>query len=323
MMLFVIVGGIVSLLTAAIGVILALRIQLGALNEKAVEREAWENAQESHQYAWQMQESRASLLFKQQITGRVQQMREKWQQWESRFNDHSKKLSQEYALNSLPRVEETPLSLDGHHHVTYAPPNWQPPTFYEADLRERDFSHRYLGEADFRKAQLSGANFYMADLRGSCLAGANLAGASLVGANLTDADLRGANLSGANMLVADLHDAILYGAHLPGVRNLTPQQLYHASYDHTTQLEPEIDITLTRVPASPTPTENTDHATTPQLIQQGLESSPLSPQASGDNSQDRETAGLPTNKPVNTHTETTGTAIPRIGQNGRKRARVS
>jgi Pentapeptide repeats (8 copies) len=266
MMLFVIVGGIISLLTAAIGVLIALRVQLGVLDEKAVEREAWENAQEGHQYAWQMQERKASLLFEQQISGQVQHLKEEWQQWEARFNDHSKKLSQDYALNTLPRVEETPLSLDGRHHVTYAPPNWQPPAFYEADLRERDFSHRYLGEANFRKAQLNGANFYMADLRGVCLAGANLAGASLVGANLTDADLRGANLSGANLLVADLHDAILFGANLLNVRNLTTQQLYHASYDHTTQLEPEIDITLTRVPA--TPTENTDSFIAPEFIGQ-------------------------------------------------------
>ena len=320
-MQFVIIGGIVCLLTAAIGVLLALRIQLGALDEKAIEREAWENAQEGHQYAWQMQERKSALLFEQQITRQVQQMKEEWQQWEDRFNDHSQKLSQEYALNTLPRVEETPLSLDGHHHVTYAPPNWKPPTFYEADLRERDFSYRYLGETDFRKAQLNGANFYMADLRGACLAGANLSGASLVGSNLTDADLRGANLSGANMLVADLHDTILYGAMLPGVRNLTPQQLYHASYDHTTQLDPEIDITLTRVPS--TPTKNTDPSIAPELIQQAVESSLLSPQASGDNPQDREAAGPPTNTPENMPSGSSDTAIHRIGQNRRKRARVS
>jgi hypothetical protein len=321
MMLFVIVGGIISLLTAAIGVLLALRVQLGVLDEKAVEREAWENAQEGHQYAWQMQERKASLLFEQQISGQVQQLKEEWQQWEAKFNDHSEKLSQEYALNRLPRVEETPLSLDGRHHVIYAPPNWQPPTFYEADLRERDFSHRYLGEANFRKAQLSGANFYMADLRGACLAEANLSGASLVGANLTDADLRGANLSGANLLVADLHDAILFGANLLNVRNLTTQQLYHTSYDHTTRLDPEIDITLARVPT--TPTKNTDPSIIPELIQQGLESPLLSPQASGDSSQEREAAGLPANRPENTRTGAFDTAIPRIGQNGRTRARVS
>jgi len=321
MMLFVIVGGIVSLLTAAIGVLLALRIQLGVLDEKTIEREAWENAQEGHQYAWQMQERTASLLFEQQITHQVQQMQEEWRQWEARFNDYSQKLSMEYTLNTLPRVEETPLSLDGRHHVTYAPPNWQPPTFYEADLRERDFSHRYLGEANFRKAQLSGANFYMADLRGACLAGANLAGASLVGANLTDADLRGANLSGANLLVADLHDTILYGANLRAVRNLTTQQLHHASYDHTTHLDPELDITLTRVPS--TPKKNTNPSIAPERMQQGLDSSPLPPQVSGDNPQGQEEAGLPTDRPENTRTGTPGTAIARIGKNARSRTRVS
>lgn len=268
MMLFMIVGGIISLLTAAIGVLLALRIQLAALDEKAVERRAWENAQEGHQYVWQLNERKSSLLFEEQLTRQVQQLKEEWQQWEARFNDHSKKLSLEYALNTLPRVEETPLALDGHHHMSSAPPNWQPPTFYEADLRERDFSHRYLGEIDFRKAQLGGANFYMADLRGACLAGVNLSGANLVGANLTDADLRGANLSGANMLVADLHGAILYEANLLAVRNLTTQQLYHASYDHTTRLDPELDITMTRVPT--TPAKNADPPIAPELIQRGM-----------------------------------------------------
>ncbi|MGH2494969.1 MAG: pentapeptide repeat-containing protein [Ktedonobacteraceae bacterium] len=274
MTLFVIVGGIIGLLTAAIGVLLALRIQLGVLEEKGVEREAWENAQEGHQYAWQMQERKSSLLFEQQVSDKVQQLREEWEQWEARFDDHSQKLSQEFTLSRLPKIEEAPLTLDGHHHITYAPPNWQPPTFYQADLRERDFSHRYLGQANFRNAQLCGANFYMADLRGACLAGANLAGATLIGANLTDADLRGANLAGANLLVADLQGTILYGANLLGTRSLTTQQIYHATYDHTTRLDPEIDITMTRVPV--TRPKNTDPSIAPELIQQALESPPRS-----------------------------------------------
>ena len=270
MMQFMIIGGIISLLTAAIGVLLALRIQLGALDEKSVERKAWENAQEGHQYMWQLEERKSTLLFEEKLTRQVEQLKEEWQQWEARFNDHSKKLSLEYALNTLPRVEETPLALDGHHHATSAPPNWQPPTFYEADLRERDFSHRYIGEADFRKAQLAGANFYMADLRGACLAGANLSGASLVGANLTDADLRGANLSGTNLLVADLQHAILYGSNLLSARNLTLQQLSHANTDHTTQLDPELDITLTRLPTSRVRSRNIDSSTPPERKQGGI-----------------------------------------------------
>lgn len=270
MMQLVIIGGIISLLTAVIGVLLALRIQLGALDEKTVERTAWENAQEGHQYTWQLEERKSSLLFEEKITRQVEQLKEEWQQWEARFNDHSKKLSLEYALNTLPWVEETPLALDGHHHATNAPSNWQPPTFYETDLRERDFSHRYIGEADFRKAQLAGANFYMADLRGACLAGANLSGASLVGANLTDADLRGANLSGANLLVADLHNAILYGSNLLAARNLTIQQISYANSDHTTLFDAELDITLTRVPTTPARTRNTDPAIAPELMQRGM-----------------------------------------------------
>ncbi len=269
MMLLMIVGGIISLLTAAIGVLIALRVQLGALDEKSVERKAWEHAQEGHQYMWQLEERKGSLLFEEKITHQVEQLKEEWQQWEARFNDHSKKLSLEYALNNLPRIEETPLAINGHHHTTSAPPNWQPPSFYETDLRERDFSHRYLGEVDFRKAQLAGANFYMADLRGASLAGANLSGASLVGANLMDADLRGANLSGANLLVADLHHTILYGSILLAVRNLTAQQLNQANYDHTTQLDPELDITLTRVPSARARIKNADPSIAPELMQRG------------------------------------------------------
>ena len=269
MMLFMIVGGIISLLTATIGVLLALRVQLGALDEKSVERKAWEHAQEGHQYMWQLEERKGSLLFEEKISRQVEHLQEEWQQWEARFNDHSKKLSLEYALNNLPRIEETPLAINGHHRATSAPPNWQPPSFYETDLRERDFSHRYLGEVDFRKAQLAGANFYMADLRGACLAGSNLSGANLVGANLTDADLRGANLSGVNLLVADLHSAILYGSNLLAARNLTIQQLSHANTDHTTQLDPELDITLTRVPSARTRIKNTDPSITPELMQRG------------------------------------------------------
>jgi Pentapeptide repeats (8 copies) len=284
MMTLVIVGGIFSLLTGIIAVVVALRIQFRILAEKHIEREAWEHAQESHQLAWEANQRKRSLEVEHALTGALEQIQEEWQQWEARNNDHSQKLSQEYALNTLPRVEETPLSLDGHHHWSSAPANWRPPTFYGADLRERDFSHRYLGQANFRDAQLCGANFYMADLRDACFAGANLSGANLIGANLTYVDLRGANLSGANLLVADLRNAILYGANLLNTRNLTTRQIYETTYDHTTQLDPEIDITMTRMSASPTKT--TDPFIAPEPMQ-----SPLWPAPAPDtNQQGLETA---------------------------------
>src|SRR5713226_2451506 len=324
MMKLVIVGGIFSLLTGMIAVVVALRIQYRILAEKHIEREAWEHAQESQQLAWEANQRKRSLEVEHALTGVVEQLQDEWRQWEARNNDHSQKLSQEYALNTLPRVEETPLSLDGHHHWSSAPANWRPPTFYGADLRERDFSHRYLGQANFRDAQLCGANFYMADLRDACFAGANLSGANLIGANLTDADLRDANLAGANLLVADLRNAILYGANLLNARNLTTQQIYDTIYDHTTQLDPEIDITMTRKSASPTKT--TDPFIAPELMQ-----SPLwSPPASDTNQQGlaaaMKTAGaasLRANRLENMHTGVFDTAIPRREQNSRKRPRVS
>src|SRR5439155_4664515 len=100
---------------------------------------------------------------------------------------------------------------------------------------------------DLRDAQLSNASFFMADLTGAYLAGADLSGADLAGANLSEADLRGAKLTGANLNVADLHQAILIDADLRGARNLTPQQIYTAIYDNTTQLDAEIDITKPRL----------------------------------------------------------------------------
>ncbi|HLX55722.1 MAG TPA: pentapeptide repeat-containing protein [Ktedonobacteraceae bacterium] len=293
MIKLLIVGGIISFLTALLGVLLALRIQHRMLSEGLIERKAWEYAQGGHQLAWEARQHKHMSEVEQQLTGQVQRIQEEWKQWEVRFNDHSQKLSLEYTLDTLPKVEETPLALDGQHHFFHAPANWRPPTFYQADLRQRDFSHRFLGQVNFRDAQLAGANFYMADLRDACLAGANLAGANLVGTNLIDADLRGANLEETNLLVADLHRAILNGANLLHARNLTSQQLYDASYDHTTQLDPEIDITRKRMPA--TLTKNDDQ--------------PLAG-----------AADLQADKAENTQTGALDTAIPRIGQNSTKRA---
>ena len=244
-----IIGGIVSLLTVCIGVLLALRIQYRVLAEKHVEREAWEHARERNQIEWERKQNKRLLEIQQKLSGQVHLIHDEWAQWEAKNNNHTRRLRLEYTLNRLPRVEETPLSLDERHHQLQAPLNWEPPSLYRADLRERDFSQRYLGQADFREAQLAGTNFYMADLRGTRLSGANLSGANLIGANLSDADLRGTNLAGANLLVADLRGTVLNGANLLGVHNLTTQQIYEAIYDHTTQLDPAIDITLARAPS--------------------------------------------------------------------------
>ena len=264
MLKFLLLGGFISLITALLGTLLALRIQYNMWSRSQIEREAWESAQEGHQRAWEIRQRKWVRDAEQNLSAQVQQIQKEWEQWEAMHNDRTQQLRFEYALMQLPKIEETPLALNGQHHFHEAPPAWEPPTFYKANLQGRDFSHRYLGQANLREAQLVGANFYMADLREACLVGANLTGANLIGANLAGADLREANLKGANLLVADLHQAILHGANLTGACNLTTQQMYGAIYDHTTQLDPAIDITMKRLPGASRKT--TDSSNTPQLV---------------------------------------------------------
>jgi len=315
MLKLLLLGGLISFLTAFIGTFLALRIQHRRWSNSHIEREAWEYAQEGHQYAWEFHQGKRLSEIEQRLSGQVKQVQEEWEQWEERNNDHTRQLSIEYILRQLPKIEETPLALNGQHHFHEAPPDWEPPSFYKASLQGRDFSHRYLGQANLREAQLAGANFYMADLRGVCLVGSNLAEANLIGANLAGADLREANLAGANLLVADLHQAILNGANLLGACNLTTQQMYAAIYDHTTQLDPAIDITMKRLPIPPVKT--TDPSIAPELMREAFQPPFLLSQASDDSQHAPGRPGLAENRQENRQLDTT---IPRIKQNGTKPA---
>ena len=315
MLKLLLLGGLIGFLTAFIGTFLALRIQHRRWSNSHIEREAWESAQEGHQYAWEFHQGKRLLEIEQRLSGQVQQVQEEWEQWEERNNDHTRQLSIEYTLMLLPKIEETPLALNGQHHFHEAPPDWEPPSFYKVSLQGRDFSHRYMGQANLREAKLAGANFYMADLRGACLVGANLAEANLIGANLAGADLREANLAGANLLVADLYQAILNGANLLGACNLTTQQMYTAIYDYTTQLDPAIDITMKRLPIPPVKT--TGPALAPELMGGAFQSPFLLPQVSDDSQHAPGGPGLARDRQENRQLDTT---IPRIMQNGTQSA---
>jgi hypothetical protein len=293
MLTLLLVGGIASVLTALIGVLVALRVQYRWLSRERIERDAWEVAQESYHLHWENKQRRRRADFEQQLTSSVEQIHGEWRVWEAKDRDRVNRLRQEYELLHLPTVEETPLGVQGYQ-ASFSPVDaWQAPAFYQADLRGQDFSHRYLGYADMREAQLSGASFYMADLRNACLAGADLHDAVLTGANLSNADLRGATLTNATFLVADLHGALLSGANLLGARSLTAAQLYTASYDHTTILDPDIDVTMPRrsVSLPLTPVPESLPALEPPLGQ--LDRPLLSPQSSGDIRRDPSEAVLP------------------------------
>lgn len=250
MLNLLIIIGLVSLLTATIGVLIALKIQSRYFKGIGRENEAWRYAQEAQQQIWEVKQRKQALELEQKLTRQVEQIQEAWQRWEAHDKERLARLTLEQKLALLPHIEDVSVPLNEHTHIARTDPNGplrQPPSFYKADLSGQDLSHRYLAYADLREAQLVNTNFYMADLAGACLTRANLTGANLTGANLTGTDLRDAVLTDANILVADLNGAVLNGANLLGVHNLTIEQINSANYNDQTQFEIDSDRTLPRV----------------------------------------------------------------------------
>jgi len=273
--------GITSLLAALIGALIALKLQRNYVKRTRVHLQGWENAQESHQRTWEMQQEKNAAELKKEFTRQLEQVQQDWEEWKVRDRKRIETLARQYEeseiqlhvkreLARLPLVEDAPLILDARHLHRHSFPGWQPPTLQGANLSDYDFSHRFLGQADLRNAQLKRANFYMADLSGACMAGANLSGAYLAGANLSGADLRDATLTGANLLVTDLQGAVLIGANLLGVHNLTAQQLDTTIYDATTQLDVEEEGTDPRLhsiqPVVPSPSSTPEVAEQPPFV---------------------------------------------------------
>lgn len=273
------IGGLASILMALAGTLLALRIQYRWFARDRIERQAWEYAQEMSQLNWEKQQIKGITDFEGRVEGQLEQIRGQWMEWEVRGRARINRMRLEYELMRLPSIDEMPLSLQSPGQAYTLPDDWNPPIFDKADLRGQDFSHRYLGHTYLREADLRGAVFYMADLRNACLAGADLSGANLAGANLSGADLRGARLSGASLLVADLRNTLLHGANLLGARNLTIQQVYAAHYDHTTLLDPELDLTMPRLMV--VGSSVTDPGITPEQIPQVISVPPAFPATPG------------------------------------------
>ncbi len=253
------IGGIISLVAAIGGSLIALTLQQGYWRRTHVQQQAWQCAQEGHQSSWEVKHEKRITELERKLTSQVQEIQSEWQTWEKRDATRDEALAQrhetaaqmltiEREVARLPLIEDTPVTVDEKGQRQHAFADWRPPLLQRANLSRRDLSHRYLGRADLREAHLVGTNFFMSDLSKACLAGANLSGADLSGADLSGADLRNATLTGANLQVADLHNAVLIGANLLGARKLTTQQVYSAIYDSTTHLDAEVDLTIPRLP---------------------------------------------------------------------------
>lgn len=101
---------------------------------------------------------------------------------------------------SLP-VHAAPTGLK--YTQQYAPP----PSYSNANLKDRDFSAQHLRVAEFSNANLNGVNFTNADLTGAVLSAS-----TMVDTNLHGADLTQAMLDQVKMLRTDLSDAVLANA---------------------------------------------------------------------------------------------------------------
>jgi uncharacterized protein YjbI with pentapeptide repeats len=246
---------IVALCAAVIGAIIALKLDRSVFNGMGIDgqQKLWDRAQ-GHSRNWENRQDRRIIELETQVTSLTTEFRQALQDLNSKNRERIEGLERqlealerqtrvEHILANLPRVEDTPLGMNGN-----AFPDWHPPVLHDTDLSGRDLSYRYLRQADLRNAQLGKTNFFMADLSGAFLSGANLSGADLTGANLSGADLRGAILTGANLQVADLKRTILTDTNLLTVRNLTTQQLYSSVYDSSTMLEDDVNVTA-RMPA--------------------------------------------------------------------------
>jgi uncharacterized protein YjbI with pentapeptide repeats len=242
--------GIISLLAATIGALIACRIQAHFLQKTELEHEAWQQAQEAHQNLWEVKQRKNAFDLEQSLNRQIQEIYDAWQRWEFNAAQQNAKLTLEQKLASLPYIEDIPVPSNEHTKSEQLVPISQishPFSFFRTDLRGQDLSRRFLQQADFRETQLENANFYMTDLAGASFKGANLTGANLAGANLKGADLRDAILTGSNMLVTDLNGAILNGANLFGARNLTSEQFNSTISNLETQIDLEHDITHSQV----------------------------------------------------------------------------
>jgi Pentapeptide repeats (8 copies) len=278
MLEMLLIGGAAGICAAIIVALLFIWLQRHAIASAQATQQAWERAQETRRQQWQTRQEERLLEFESKLNAQMQRLRDDWQEWEAKDAERAEMLRHqyelataqahiEYELARLPRVEDTPLTLDHEHNF---PTHLPSPRLQGADLSHRNLASRYLGYADLRDAHLVNANLFMADLSRAWLAGADLTEANLSATNLTEADLRGAVLIGANFQVTDLNSSVLIGADLRQARNLTLEQISSAIFDDTTRFD---EVISRHLPGGPYPHQRLTPLSMPPAIQQAVSSS--------------------------------------------------
>src|SRR5438067_4495492 len=84
MIVTVVTASIISLLSALVGALIALKIQYGQLQRMQAHNEGWERAQESHQRDWEVKQEKHATEVETRLTQRVQQVQKAWAAWEAK-----------------------------------------------------------------------------------------------------------------------------------------------------------------------------------------------------------------------------------------------
>ncbi len=237
MLASLLVGGIAGAVVAIVISLIAYRIYRHNLINTLIQQQGWENAQETRQKAWELQQRKRMNAIEERLTTEVQQVQHEWDAWEQKDIARVQTLEQqyefataqttlEYTLEHLPFVEDASLPSTENSFSNDTTDTARTPQLAGEDLSGRNLSRRYLSHANLRGTLLTNANLFMADLSYACLVGADLTNADLSGANLVGADLSNALLTNTNMLVADIKNANFSGADISKARNLVvPQQV--------------------------------------------------------------------------------------------------
>lgn len=104
----------------------------------------------------------------------------------------------------------------------------------KADLSDADFSQAIIQGSNFEQADLTTVKFLSTKLSRVSFRESHLVNANFTGAQLNDVDFREANLEGVDFTNAWFDDVNLTGSDLKNTKGLTIEQLYNATYDHTT-----------------------------------------------------------------------------------------
>src|SRR6266487_216215 len=128
MLEMLLIGGITGICAAIIVSLLFMLLQRRTIASAQSVQQAWERAQETRRQQWQTRQEERFFAFESMLSAQIQQLRDEWQEWEAKDAERAEILRHQYGLATtqahieyelarLPRVEDTPLTLEHQHNI--------------------------------------------------------------------------------------------------------------------------------------------------------------------------------------------------------------